>query len=133
MDSLSRGLLDTSVMIDLPALSPHVLPEESAISVATLAELHFGILVATNAKVKRERTRFVHQVESLYRALPIDSDTARTYALLAQALRASGRQVRRRAMDLLIAATAAAHGLPLYTRNPDDFAGLTPLVDVRTV
>ena len=133
MDPLSRGLLDTSVMIDLPVQSPHGLPEESAISVATLAELHFGVLVAKNAKVKRERTRFVQQVESLYRALPIDSDTARTYALLAHALRASGRNVRRRIMDLLIAATAAAHGLPLYTRHPKDFLGLTRLVDVRTV
>ncbi len=133
MDPVSRGLLDTSVIIELPALQLDVLPEESAISVATLAELHFGVLVARNAEVRLKRTRFVQHVESLYRALSIDSDTARTYALLAHALRTAGRNARSRAMDLWIAATAAAHGLPLYTRNPKDFPGLSRLVDIRSV
>lgn len=69
----------------------------------------------------------------LYRALPIEADTARTYAHLAHAVRAGGRSPRRRVMDLWIAATAISHGLPLYTRNAKDFDGLSGLLTVHVV
>lgn len=133
MEILSRGLLDTSVLIDLVDVPGEALPEESAISVATLAELHTGVLLASNPDTRLARTRFVQQVEALYQALPIDADTARTYAHLSDTVRKGGRSPRRRVMDLWIAATAISHGLPLYTRNAKDFAGLTALITVHVV
>lgn len=128
-----RGLLDTSVLIDLVEVPPDALPEESAISVATLAELHTGVLLAPTPDARLARARFVQQVEALYRALPIDADAARTYAHLAFAVRKGGRSPRRRVMDLWIAATAISHRLPLYTRSARDFVGLSTLIDVRVV
>ena len=130
---MTRGLLDTSVLIDLIDIPPEALPQESAISVATLAELHTGILLAATPDDRLARARFVQHVEGLYRALPIDADTARTYAHLSHAVRRSGRNPRRRVMDLWIAATAIGHGLTLYTRNGRDFEGLSALVTVRVV
>jgi predicted nucleic acid-binding protein len=130
---MTRGLLDTSVLIDLVQLSPETLPEEAAISVATLAELHTGVLLASTRDARLARARFVRQVEALYQALVIDADTARTYAHLADASRSGGRSPRRRVMDLWIAATAVRHRLPLYTRNAKDFAGLTALIPIHIV
>ena len=130
---MTRGVLDTSVVIDLVDLPSDALPEESAISVATLAELHTGVLLAPTPDARLGRARFVHQVEALYRALPIDADAARTYAHLAHAVRKGGRSPRRRVMDLWIAATAISHHLPLYTRNARDFVGLSALLAVHVV
>jgi hypothetical protein len=130
---MTRGLLDTSVLIDLVTLPPASLPEESAISVATLAELHVGVLLAASPAARLARARFVQQVEELYRALPIDADAARTYAHLAHAVRRGGRSSRPRLMDLWIASTAIAHRLPLYTRNGKDFAGLGALLAVHEI
>ena len=130
---MTRGLLDTSVLIDLVELSREGLPEESAISVATLAELHTGVLLASTRDARLARARFVQQVEATYRAISIDADTARIYAHLADASRSAGRSPRRRVMDLWIAATAVSQGLPLYTRNGKDFTGLTALLTVHVV
>ena len=130
---MTRGLLDTSVLIDLLEIPPEALPEESTISVATLAELHTGVLAALTPDARLARARFVQHVEELYRALPIDADTARTYAHLAHAVLWGGRNPRRRVMDLWIAATAIGHGLTLYTRNGKDFVGLSALLTVRVV
>lgn len=130
---MTRGLLDTSVLIDLVTLPPASLPEESAISVATLAELHVGVLLAASPAARLARSRFVQQVEELYPALPIDADAARTYAHLAHAVRRGGRSTRSRVMDLWIASTAITHRLPLYTRNAKDFAGLGALLTVHEV
>lgn len=133
MAALTRGLLDTSVLIDLGRLPAEGLPDESAISSASLAELHFGVLLARTPKVRLDRTRLLQHIESAYRALPIDADTARIYGSLAHALRTAGRSPRPRVMDLLIAATAVSHGLPLFTRNRGDFAGLEGFVELRPV
>jgi predicted nucleic acid-binding protein len=125
-----RAILDTSVLLadDVPPL-----PGDLAISAASLAELHFGILATEDADERSARLRRVSQVESFFAALPIDAAVAREYGRLAAATVYVGRQPRRRTMDLLIAATAVAHGASLYTRNPDDLKGLEQLVDVVAV
>ncbi len=104
-----------------------------AISAITLAELHFGVLVAKSARERAERLRRLTVLQRRFEALPVDETVSVSYGQLAAAVVSSGRQPRRRAMDLLIAATAHAHGATLYTRNVADFAGLEGLVDVVAV
>ncbi len=127
-----RGLLDASVVI---ASDADYVPGVLAISAATLAELHFGVLVASSAQVRAERLRRMSLLQRRFDALPLDEAAAASYGRLAAAavVVEAGRQPRRRTMDLLIAATAHAHYAVLYTRNPDDFAGLEGLIDVRVV
>lgn len=125
-----RGLLDTSVVI---AEDVTPIPGVLAISTVTLAELHFGVLVAKSAAVRAERLRRLSVLQRRFDALPLDEVVAASYGRLATAVVEAGRQPRRRTMDLLIAATAHAHDAALYTRNPDDFAGLEDLIDVRMV
>ena len=122
-----RAILDTSVVID-EGVSP--VPGVLAISAVTLAELHFGVLVAKSIEVRAERLRRLSILQRRFDALPVDDAVAASYGRLAAAVVDAGRQPRRRAMDLLIAATAHAHGARLYTHNPADFAGLEELVDV---
>jgi predicted nucleic acid-binding protein len=125
-----RAILDTSVVIaDGVAPIPGVL----AISAVTLAELHFGVLVAKTSEVRAERLRRLSVLQQHFDALPVDEAVAVSYGRLAAAVVDAGRQPRRRVMDLLIAATAHAHGALLYTRNPGDFAGLEDLIAVRAV
>jgi len=109
------------------------LPGVLAISAATLAELQFGVLVATSPEVRAERLRRLTLLQRRFDALPVDDEVAASYGRLAAAVVASGRQPRRRVMGLLIAATAHAHGATLYTRNLDDFAGLEDLVTMQAV
>jgi toxin FitB len=132
---VSRGLLDTSILIareEDPDLSA-ALPDEAAISVASLAELHFGVLVAKDESTRRERLRRLGTIEAVFQPLAADGTVARAFAAVAHAVKLAGRQPRARVMDLWIAATALAHGVPLYTRNPDDFLGLDDLIEVRRV
>ncbi|WP_284304842.1 type II toxin-antitoxin system VapC family toxin [Mobilicoccus caccae] len=124
---VERAILDTSVLIG-PAVTP--VPGIVAISAASLAELHFGVLVAKDDATRAERLRRLSVLQRRFDALPIDDAVAASYGRLASAVVATGRQPRRRTMDLLIAATAHAHGATLYTRNPDDFAGLESVVPV---
>ena len=125
-----RGLLDTSVVLaDDVAPLPGVL----AISAVTLAELHFGVLFAKSATVRAERLRRLSILQRRFDALPLDEAVAASYGRLAAAVVESGRQPRSRVMDLLIAATAHAHGARVYTRNPDDFRGLEHLIDIAVV
>ena len=122
-----RAILDTSVVIaDSVAPIPGVL----AISAVTLAELHHGVLVAKTSQVRAERLRRLSVLQQHFDALPVDEAVAISYGRLAAAVVDAGRQPRRRVMDLLIAATAHAHGARLYTRNPGDFAGLDDLIAV---
>jgi toxin FitB len=125
-----RAILDTSVLVatDVPALEG-----ELAISAAALAELHFGVLVTSDAAVRAERLRRLAVFERKFTALPVDEAVAASYGQLAAAVVAAGRQPRSRAMDLLIAATAHAHSARLYTRNADDLAGLEQLVEIVAV
>jgi len=122
-----RALLDTSVLV---ASSPGPLEGELAISTVSLGELHFGVLVASSDEVRAERLRRIATLERTFSALPVDAAVARHYGRLAAAVVAAGRAPRARAMDLLIAATAVAHGARLYTRNAEDLRGLEDLVEV---
>lgn len=125
-----RGLLDTSVVI---AHAVDELPDVAAISAATLGELHFGVHLASSDDARRARLRRLTEIEATFDPLPVDAPVARSYGALAHAVVVAGRRPRRRAMDLLIAATAHAHGLPLYTRDADDLAGLEDEVEIRVV
>ncbi|WP_300009645.1 type II toxin-antitoxin system VapC family toxin [Pseudonocardia sp.] len=122
-----RAVLDTNLVVatDVPPLAG-----ELAISVATIAELHFGVLVAREQGVRAERLRRLSVLQRTFDPLPVDDAVAASYGQLAAAVVAAGRQPRARTMDLLIAATAHAHSARLYTRNVDDFVGLADLVDV---
>jgi toxin FitB len=136
---VSRGLLDTSVIIaqldspSLDALPLDALPDEAAISVATLAELHYGVLAAKTEEIRRLRLQRLGKVEATFQPLPIDAEVARAFARVAHMVKLAGRQPRARVMDLWIAATALAHGIPLYTHNRDDFMPLQQLIDVKPV
>jgi hypothetical protein len=125
-----KAVLDTSVIIatDVPPV-----PGDLAISAATVAELHFGVLVTRDAASRAERLRRLSVVQRSFKALPIDDAVAVSYGQLATAVVKAGRQPRARTMDLLIAATAHAHGARLYTRNASDLVGLGELVEVVAV
>jgi predicted nucleic acid-binding protein len=125
-----RAVLDTSVVI---ASDVGDLDGELAISAVTLAELHFGVLVAKEQPVRAERLRRLLVLKRTFDALPLDEAVAASYGQLAAAVVDAGRRPRARSMDLLIAATAHAHSARLYTRNADDFRGLGDLLDVVTV
>ena len=122
-----RGILDTSVVI---ATDVGPLEGELAISAATLAELHFGVLVARERAVRAERLRRLSFLQRRFDALPVDEAVAASYGQFAAAVVDAGRRPRARVIDLLIAATAHAHSARLYTRNLDDFVGLDDLVEV---
>ena len=122
-----KAILDTSIVI---ATDVQPLEGELAISVATLAELHFGVLVTKDATIRAERLRRLSELQRKFDALPLDDDVATSYGELAAAVVASGRQPRSRVMDILIAATAHAHAARLYTRNASDFAGIDHLVEI---
>jgi len=126
------GLLDTSVVIDLPRLSEAELPVLATISAITLAELSAGPQVAPDPATAQARQLVLQQAEASFDPLPFDAACARRFATVASALRNSGRKTRARAFGALIAATAIAHDLPLYTRNPKDFDGIAE-VEVRAV
>ena len=125
-----RAILDTSVVI---ATDVAPLEGELAISAITLAELHFGVLVAKQRKVRAERLRRLLVLQRTFDALPLDEAVAAGYGQVAAAVVEAGRQPPARSMDLLIAATAHAHSARLYTRNADDFDGIDDLGDVVAV
>lgn len=129
---VGRGVLDTSAVIDLADLDVAVLPEECLITAITLAELSVGALVATNARQRAARQAHLQQAEADFDPIPFDASCARAFGRVAASLRRSGRKTQARAYDALIAATAVAHDLPVFTRNPDDFAGIDGLT-VHTV
>jgi predicted nucleic acid-binding protein len=127
-------VVDTSVLIDFAALDPDALPEELAVSAISVAELAAGPHATQDATERARRQERLQLVEATFDPLPFDASAARSYGRIFAAVHAGGRKARgRRAVDLLIAATAAAANLPLYTRNPDDFAGLEDIVTVVAV
>ena len=118
---MTRGLLDTSVVIAIATGEELELPEQGAISTITLCELHHGVLIAGDA-VRAQRLNTLVTVERCFEALPIDARVAPHYGrIVADARRRSN--ARPRVADALVAATALSHGLPLYTRD-GDFARL---------
>ncbi len=129
-----RGIIDTSVVIDLERLHPAVLPLEVAISAITLAELAAGPHATDDADEGGRRQDRLQRAEAAFDPLPFDGDAARAYGRIYAAIVSSGRKARGpRALDLLIAASACAAQMPLYTRNPDDFWGLSDLLEVVPV
>ena len=120
------------MVIELPNLSAADLPEFPTISVITLAELSVGSEVSKNSHERAMRQLVLQQTEASFDPLPFDAACARRFAIVAGCLRQSGRKTQARAFDALIAATALAHNLPLYTRNAKDFEGIDGL-DLRPV
>ena len=104
-----------------------------AISTATIAELHFGVLVATDAAVRAERLRRLSELQRKFDALPVDDAVATSYGQLAAAAVTAGHQPRARMVDLLVAATAHAHSARLYTRNAADLVGIEHLIEIVAV
>jgi predicted nucleic acid-binding protein len=129
-----RGLVDASVVIDLERVDPDSLPDVLAVSAVTLAELAAGPHAAAEPAERARRQDRLQRTEATFDPLPVDGAVARAYGRVYAAVTQPRRKARgRRAFDLLIAATALAAGLPLYTRNPGDFDDLDALVDVVAV
>jgi predicted nucleic acid-binding protein len=129
-----RGLLDTSVVIDLETIPAASLPVEVAISAITLAELAAGPHATDDPAERSRRQDRLQRTEATFDPLPFDADAARAYGRVFTAVTNAGRKPRgARAVDLLIAATALAASLPLYSRNSDDFQSLGDLVEVIAV
>jgi predicted nucleic acid-binding protein len=133
MTDPTTGLLDTSVVIDHDVLNPQQLPESTAISAVTLAELAAGPHATTERAERGRRQDRLQWATATWDPLPFDAECARAYGRLFAALKTSGRSPRSRVADLMIAATAMAHGLPVYTRNPDDVISVRSLVRVVRV
>jgi len=124
----SRGVLDTSTVIALREISDSsVLPAEPVITAVTLAELSVGPLVATDERERSARQACLQQAEADFDPLPFDAAAARAFGQVAASLRRAGRKPAGRAYDAMIAATALAHDLPVYTCNVADFAGIEGL------
>jgi predicted nucleic acid-binding protein len=129
-----RGLLDTSVVIDLEHIPARSLPVEVAISAITLADLGAGPHATDDPTEGSRRQDRLQRAEAVFDPLPFGAEAARAYGRVFSAVANAGRKPRgARAVDLLIAATAVAENLPLYTRNPGDFQALDDLIDVISV
>lgn len=131
---MSAGLLDTSVVIDWHRAEVRAaLPEEVAVSAITMAELAAGPHLAAVPLERSRRQARLQEVEAAFAPLAFTASAARSYGQLVAAVAAAGRSHRARVADLLIAATAHAHGLPLYTRNHEDLVGIDGYVHVVAV
>ena len=129
-----RGIIDTSVVIDLDQVACAGLPFELALSAVTLAELAAGPHATADPTERARRQDRLQRAEAAFEPLPVDAAVARAYGRVYAAVAAAGRKARgRRALDLLIAATALAADLPLYTRNPGDFLELAPPLEIVAV
>lgn len=132
--AFERGVLDTCLVIDLPKLAGSgLLPREAAVSAITLAELSYGVATAKTPLDAVRRAALQAQVQRWFEPLPFEGDAALKYGELVALVVAEGRHPRPRRIDLMIAAVAAANGLPLFTANADDFRGLAPVVEVVSV
>lgn len=123
----TRGLLDTSAVISLGDADPTLLPDECVVSAITLAELSAGPHLARTARERAARQSHLQQAEADFDVIPFDASAARAFGRVAASLRTAGRKPAARAYDALIAATALAHDLDLYTCNPKDFARIDGL------
>jgi len=121
------GVLDTSTLILVDRLQPEEMPAEPVITAVTLAELSVGPLVALTEGERVARQLRLQQAEASFEPLPFDAQAARSFGAVAASLRRSGRKTSARAFDAMIAATALANGLPVYTCNPRDFEGIDGL------
>ncbi|HUK71015.1 MAG TPA: type II toxin-antitoxin system VapC family toxin [Streptosporangiaceae bacterium] len=127
-DRPAQGILDTSTVIAMRQITdPAALPAEPLITTVTLAELSAGPLVARDDQERAARQAHLQQAEADFDPLPFDRAAARAFGWVAASLRKSGRKATARAYDALIAATALANGLPVYTCNAADFEGIDGL------
>jgi len=133
MPELTRGLLDTSVVIDYDQVDPDRLPDESAISAVTLAELAAGPHATEDEDERARRQDRLQWAAATWEPLPFDAEAARAYGRVYTAVRVAGRTSRSRLADLLIASTAVANGLAVYTRNPADLKALESVVPVVAI
>ena len=133
MTDHAAGLLDTSVVIDHDLLDPARLPASTAIAAVTLAELAAGPHATTDPEERGRRQDRLQWAAATWEPLPFDAECARAYGRLFAVLRSGGQSPRARVADLMIAATALAHGLPVYTRNPQDLRAVGSLVEVVAV
>lgn len=128
---VERGILDTSVIIDLDTIDPDLLPDEVAITSITLAELAAGPHATNDHQERARRQDRLQRTEAAFDPLPFDADASRAYGRVYAAVAAAGRKARgARAVDLLIAAVACSRELPIYTRNGADFKHLDGLIEV---
>jgi predicted nucleic acid-binding protein len=141
-DRVQRGIADTNVLILRGWIRPGELPDELAISAVTLAELSAGPHEVRpddeqdlyfEGPERARRLDILQRAEHEFDPIPFDAEAARAYGRVVAAVLAVGGKPRRRATDLMIAATAMANGLPLYTTNPHDFTGLDRLLTVVSV
>jgi predicted nucleic acid-binding protein len=131
---IPRGIIDTSVVIDLERVHAGDLPAELAVSAVTLAELAAGPHATPDPQERARRQDRLQRAEATFEPLPVDANVARAYGRIYAAVAGAGRKARgARSLDLLIAATALACNLPLYTRNPGDFRGTESLIDIIEV
>jgi predicted nucleic acid-binding protein len=130
----ARAIIDTSVVIDLEQVDRADLPAELAVSAVTLAELAAGPHATADPDERARRQDRLQRAEATFDALPMDGDVARAYGRVYAAVVQVHRKARgARSLDLLIAATALAANLPLYTRNPEDFLGVESLLEIVAV
>jgi toxin FitB len=129
----TAGVLDTCTFIDLSMLDPAQLPEFPLLTAVTMAELHKGVALASDRQVRAGRAERLAAAARDFEPLPFDTAAAARYGTLVALIRVGGRNPRPRRMDLMIAATASAARLPLYTRNPYDFRGLQTALTIVTV
>ena len=133
-DGRQRGLLDTSVVIDIENVESNLLPEQMLITAMSLAELAAGPHATNDSAERARRQDRLQRTESTFESLSFDKEAARAYGRVYALELAGGRKARGgRAIDLMIAAVALSEGLPLYTRNPADFHSLTSIVDIVSV
>jgi len=141
-EKVRQGMLDTNIMILRHWINPAELPDEMAISAITLAELSAGPHHVHGSDVqdsydehaeRARRLEVLQRAESEFDPVPFGAEAARAFGRITAAVISAGRQPRRRAADMMIAATALAEGLPLFTTNPGDFTGLDQLISVIPV
>ncbi len=130
MTAHDAGVVDTNIIAALKLYDPAELPDAMLITAITLGELSFGPHATDDPAERAGRVAVLQHVEATFDPLPYDQGAARLYGQICAAVRAAGREPRKRASDLMIAATAASVELPLYTANPDDFKGAEDLVEV---
>lgn len=130
MTSHRAAVVDTSIIAALKLFEPSDLPDTILVTAVTLGELSFGPHATDDPRKRAGRVAVLQHVEATFDPLPYDQSAARLYGQICAAVRAAGRQPRKRTSDLQIAATAASNQLPLYTANPDDFEGAEGLVEI---
>jgi predicted nucleic acid-binding protein len=129
-EAADRGLIDTNILIRLAMVDPDELPGELVICAITLAELSAGPHLADEPAERARRISVLQHAEATFEPLPFDAEAARAFGVVSATV---GRKPRRRIADLMIASVAIVNGLPVYTTNPDDFAGLDDLMAVVPV